>query len=59
MDRQNHAPTTDPIEAANSVPTCADALRGLAVLLARAEARRLAAKTPANADHAPAKETKS
>jgi hypothetical protein len=58
MDQTDHTPTTAPSEGVASVPTCADALRGLAVLLARAEARRLAATVPANADRAPKKETK-
>jgi hypothetical protein len=48
MDRQTNTPITEPTEGATRVPTCAEALRGLAVLLARAEARRLAATVPAN-----------
>jgi hypothetical protein len=50
MDQTEHSPTTD---ATARVPTCAEALRGLAVLLARAEARRLAGTVPANATRPP------
>jgi hypothetical protein len=56
MDNQLAARTAATTQA-GTAPTCADALRSLAVLLARAEVRRLAAAPAANVGGSPKKET--